>query len=118
MSTPAGEISLSDLTAQVLEMEHPIVGMEQGLRTEMHAVLDLLLLSQVDPGVGADASSVLQTLAASAPQRVCTTVFTPGDVIWKCVAFHGPSRVPALIPPAALTCAAGAAHARWAMTRA
>ena len=60
---------------------------------EVVASLDWLLLSQIetidwsnpDEAAAADqAIKTLRELAASAPQRVCVTTFTQGDVIWKC----------------------------------
>lgn len=46
---------------------------------------DMLLVGSVAPDVDATCrEEVLAALAAAAPQRVCSTIFSFGDVIWKC----------------------------------
>lgn len=52
----------------------------------LRSCLDWLLLSQTIDFKSHDCSveETLRKLAAAAPQRVCVTTFTQGDIIWKC----------------------------------
>ena len=68
----SGKPSPGDTTAQESE--------------SLRSCLDWLLLSQtIDfKSRGYSVEETLRKLAAAAPQRVCVTTFTQGDIIWKC----------------------------------